>query len=327
MRQIFLGDAHGRISVSEFCLGTIPFGTGTDEETAFAILDRFFEAGGTFIDTADNYDQWVGKGGESEEVIGRWIRSRGVRDQVVIATKVGARTTVPGDPSEPNFIGLAGNDIRAGVEESLHRLGVERIDLYYAHWDHRASALEERVEVFGELVRTGKVGVIGCSNTAVWRIEEARALARTAGLPGYTCVQQLHTYLWPRPDLAHSSVVTGELIDYARTQSDFAILGYKPLLRGGYTRPDRRPFELGYEHPSNASRLATLRDVAKELGATANQVVLAWMLHSDPPIIPVSAAGSVAQLDEQLAAVDLQLDESTMRRLDAAGTESTQMLA
>ncbi len=327
MQRISLGDDLGRIEVSELCLGTIPFGTGTDERDAFALLDRFVDAGGSFIDTADCYNQWAGAGGESEEVIGRWLRSRNVRDRVVIATKVGARTRVPDDPSEPNFVGLAARDIRAGVEESLRRLGVERIDLYYAHWDPRDSALEERVEAFGELVRAGKVGVLGCSNTAVWRIERARALARAAGVPGYTCVQQLHTYLWPRFDQAQGSVVTGELIDYARAEPDFAVLGYKPLLRGGYTRADRRPFELAYEHPGNAARLATLREVAAELGVTANQVVLAWMLRSDPPIIPVSAAGTVGQLDEQLAAVDLRLDESVLRRLDAAGTEADYRIA
>jgi aryl-alcohol dehydrogenase-like predicted oxidoreductase len=321
LRKLTLGDESGQVSVSAFCLGTIPFGTGIEDEDAFALLDRFYEAGGTFLDTADCYNQWDGAGGESERVIGAWLRSRGVRDEMVIATKVGAMTTIPDDPSEPNFVGLAGKDIRAGAEASLRRLGVERIDLYYAHWDHRASRLEERVEVFAELVAAGKVGVLGCSNTTVWRIEQARALARSAGLPGYTCVQQGHTYLWPRPDRAGFDVTTPELLDYERAEPNFALLGYKPLQRGAYTRPERRPFEGGLEHPTNAARLATLHKVAAELGATPNQGVLAWMLHSDPPVIPVSAAGTVAQLDEQLAALDLQLDDATMRRLDNAGTE------
>lgn len=315
-----------QLDVSELCLGTIPFGTRVDEATSFAILDRFLEAGGTFLDTADNYDQWNGEGGESERVIGRWMRSRGVRDQMVVATKVGARTTVPGDPSEPNFVGLASRDIRAGAEESLRRLGVERLDVYYAHWDHRASSLEERVETFAGLVHQGKAGVLGVSNTAVWRIERARAMARAAGLPGFTCVQQLHTYLWPRPDRAAMDVVTGELVDYARNEPDLTLLGYKPLLRGGYTRADRRPFELDYEHPGNADRLATLREVAAELGATANQVVLAWMLQGDPPIIPVIGVSTPAQLDEQLAAVDLRLDDSLLRRLDAGGTQGGHLI-
>ena len=154
----------------------------------------------------------------------------------------------------------------------------------------------------------------------MWRIERARALARSAGLPGYSCVQQLHTFLWPRPDRARHDVITGELIDYARSESEFTLLGYKPLLSGGYTRNDRRPFERDYEHPSNAARLEVLQQVAAELGATANQVVLAWMMQSEPAIIPVSAAGNVSQLDEQLGAVDLDLDDTILRRLDAAGT-------
>jgi aryl-alcohol dehydrogenase-like predicted oxidoreductase len=291
VRTFELGDDHGRLSVGPFCLGTIPYGTGVARDDAFALLDRYYEAGGRFVDTADCYDQWSGSGGESEETIGAWLRSRGVRDEMVIATKVGAMTTNPSDPSEPNFIGLAGKDIRACAEASLRRLGVERIDLYYAHWDHRASALEERVEVFASLVADGKVGVLGCSNTTVWR-----------------------------PDRAGFDVVTNELVDYAKA-TGVALLGYKPLLRGGYTRADRRPFQLAYEHPSNAARLDTLRKVAAELGVTENQVVLAWMLHSDPPVIPVSAAGTVEQLDEQLAALDLVLDDEVMQRLNTAGTE------
>jgi aryl-alcohol dehydrogenase-like predicted oxidoreductase len=311
--------------VSELCLGTIPFGNRTDEQTAFALLDRFHEAGGTFVDTANNYDQWAdgAAGGESEQVIGRWLRSRGLREGMVVATKVGALSTrKPGDPAMEHWEGLSASAIRAGVEGSLRRLGVERIDLYYAHWDDRAPDLEETVQAFGGLVREGLVAAIGCSNTPVWRIERARALARAAGIPGYTCVQQLHTYLWPRPDRAQGSVITGELIDYARSEPDLTLLGYKPLLRGGYTRPDRRPFELGYEHPTNDERLAVLLEVASELDATPNQVVLAWMLQGDPPVIPVTAAGSLDQLDEALAAVDLHLDESLMERLDRAGTEA-----
>ena len=324
MRTRWLGDGDGRVEVSEFCLGTIPFGTGTDEETAFALLDRFFEAGGTFIDTANNYDQWAdnGRGGESEAVIGRWIRSRGVRDQVVIATKVGAHSTkVPGDPAMENWEGLSGKAVRNGIHGSLERLGVDRIDLYYAHWDDRDPELAETVGEFGALVTEGLAGAIGCSNTSVWRIERARNLARAAGVPGYSCVQQLHTYLWPRPDNAGHDVITPELIDYAKSEPEFTLLGYRPLLRGAYTRNDRRPFERGYGHPSNAARLDTLNLVAGELDATVNQVVLAWMMQSNPAVIPVSAAGNVAQLDEQLGAVDLHLDEATLHRLDAAGTD------
>ena len=115
-------------------------------------------------------------------------------------------------------------------------------------------------------------------------------------------------------------MITGELIDYAKSESGFTLLGYKPLLNGGYTRSDRRPFQLGYEHPSNAARLEVLEQVAAELGATTNQVVLAWMMQSQPAIIPVSAAGNLSQLDEQLGAVKLHLDDVILRRLDAAGT-------
>src|SRR3954470_23749105 len=122
MRQQIISALQGTIQVSGLCLGTMYFGTYTDEPTAFALLDRFHEAGGTFLDTANCYNQWLGEGGESEQVIGRWLRSRGVRDRMVVATKVGARTTQPGSPDWEHFEKLRGDVIRAGAEGSLQRL-------------------------------------------------------------------------------------------------------------------------------------------------------------------------------------------------------------
>ncbi|MBM7788055.1 aldo/keto reductase [Tenggerimyces flavus] len=325
MRQLTIGDEYGKLSVSAFSLGTIPFGTGWNEQDSFALLDRFAEAGGTFVDTADSYNQWHpgARGGESEETIGRWLKARGNRDEIVIATKNGALTTDPNRPSDLEvWAGLAGKAIRQSVEGNLRRLGVERIDLYYAHIDDRAVPLEETVETMAALVQEGKVGVIGCSNTALWRLERARAHARSLGLPRYSCIQQMHTYLWPRPDKAQIDTITPELQDYARVETDLALLGYKPVMNGAYTWNGDRTFPLDYDHPTNAARMRTLLEVADELGTNPYAVIVAWMLQSDPVVIPVSAARTVEQLDAQLAGVELHLEPELLRRLNEAGTES-----
>ncbi|WP_405062286.1 aldo/keto reductase [Kribbella sp. NBC_01505] len=144
----------GRRAVSAFCLGAMNFGTTTPPEIAIAILDRFVEAGGTFIDTSNNYNQWHGHGGDSEELLGRWMRERGNRDQLVIATKVGARTTAPGDPADQHWEGLGAETVAAAVEGSL---GIDRIDLYYAHLDDRSTPLDETVGALGRLAAAGAV--------------------------------------------------------------------------------------------------------------------------------------------------------------------------
>src|SRR5580693_7250080 len=177
MKKRIITDGRVSLEVSELCLGTMYFGYRTDEATAFAILDRFSEAGGTFLDTANCYGQWHGDAGESERVIGRWLRSRGLADRMVIATKVGARTTVPGDPDARHWQGLGAAPIREDAETSLRNLGVDRLDLLYAHIDDRATPLEETVPALVALAEAGTVGLLGASNTATWRIERARAVA------------------------------------------------------------------------------------------------------------------------------------------------------
>ena len=320
MRQLQLSDGRVGLQVSQLCLGTMYFGYRTDEPTSLAILDRFLEAGGNFLDTANNYGQWHGDPGESERVIGRWRRSRGIDDEVVLATKVGARTLVPGDPSPAHWQGLGARTIREDAETSLRQLGTERLDLYYAHIDDRSTPLEETVDALAGLAEAGKVGLLGASNHATWRIERARAIAGAAGRPAYACVQQEHSYLLPAPDPGQLNLVTEELIDYA-TAEGLTLLAYSPLLKGVYARPHQAP-PPAYDHPTNQARMAVLREVAAELGATPSQVVLAWLMGGQRPMIPVVGASTVAQLEEQLGAVDLYLDEEARKRLDGAGRRS-----
>jgi aryl-alcohol dehydrogenase-like predicted oxidoreductase len=333
-----IGDDRLRLTVSRLCLGAMNFGTRVDEATSFAILDRFREAGGNFVDTSNNYNQWLGggQGGQSEELLGRWLRTRsGASGDMVIATKAGGRTTVRGDPSRENYEGLSSKAIRAAAEGSLRRLGVERLDLYYAHTDDRSVPQEETVGTYAELAAEGLAGVIGCSNHATWRLAQARRLASERGWAPYTCVQQFHTYLWPRPGHQTVYAVGDELLDYyATANDDLTILCYSPLFAGYYARRHQpqstatdyvstwRKLEVPstqWDHASSWRRLDVLDEVAGELGATPNQVVLAWMLGGETPFVPIFSASSLEQLEEALGAVDLKLGAELRRRLDEAG--------
>ncbi|PZG09932.1 aldo/keto reductase [Nonomuraea aridisoli] len=319
-------DPATRREVSALALGAMLFGSVTDERTSFAVLDRYVEAGGTFIDTSDNYAFWVdgGQGGQSEDLLGRWLRSRGVRDELVIATKVGARPLAPGTGYVDNGEGLSAKVIRESAERSRERLGVERIDLLYAHIEDRTVPLAETVGAFGELVAEGTVGLLGASNHAIWRVERARALAAAAGLPGYEVLQYQHSHLRPRSDVPSPLFQDGslghagpELLSYLRAEPDLTLVAYSPLLAGAYVRQDK-PLPPDYDHPGTPARLEVLRQVARECGASVNQVVLAWQMGGPFPIIPLAGASSVTQLEENLAAVDLELSQDQRSRLDAA---------
>ncbi|MFF9771972.1 aldo/keto reductase [Streptomyces sp. NPDC053086] len=319
-------DPATRRQVSVLALGAMLFGSRTDEKTSFAVLDRYVEAGGNFVDTSDNYAFWEdgSQGGQSEELLGRWRRSRGVGDEVVIATKLGARPLAPGTGYTDNAEGLSAKVVREAADRSRERLGVDRLDLLYAHIEDPAVPLQETVEGFAALVAEGTVGLLGVSNHAVWRVERARALAAAAGLPGYDVLQYQHSYLRPRTDVPSELFPDGslggtdaQLRSYLRAEPELTLVAYSPLLAGAYTRADK-PLPPDYDHAGTPARLAVLREVVRETGATANQVVLAWQLGSGLPVIPLAGASSVAQLDENLAAVDLELTEEQRARLDAA---------
>lgn len=184
-----------------FALGTIAFGTAVGERDTFAILDRFAEAGGTMLDTADNYPFWVEgcTGDESELVIGAWLAARGNRDRIFLSTKVGARPTVPGDMTLDSMEGLSAAVIGKAVEGSLHRLRTDYIDVYWSHVEDRAVPLEETLGAFNELAEAGKIRNAGASNMRTWRLERARNVAAANGWLPYTYLQLRHTYLRPRP--------------------------------------------------------------------------------------------------------------------------------
>ncbi|MGW7402413.1 aldo/keto reductase [Streptomyces sp. NPDC054833] len=324
-RTIGTGPATRR-RVSVLALGAMLFGSRTDEKTSFAVLDRYVEAGGNFIDTSDNYAFWEdgSQGGQSEELLGRWRRSRGIGDEVVIATKLGARPLAPGTSYVDHPEGLSAKVIRESAERSRERLGVAKLDLLYAHIEDRTVPLRETVEGFAAVVAEGTVGLLGVSNHAVWRVERARALAAAAGLPGYEVLQYQHSLLRPRTDVPSDLFPDGslggtdaQLLDYLRAEPGLTLVAYSPLLKGAYTRADK-PLDADFDHPGTPPRLAALREVARETGATPGQVVLAWQLGGPLPVVPLVGASSVGQLDENLAAVDLELTPGQRARLDGA---------
>ncbi|MFB9966281.1 aldo/keto reductase [Sinosporangium siamense] len=308
-----------------FALGTIPFGTSVPEKEAFAILDRFVEAGGKILDTANNYPFWVEgcTGDESELAIGAWMAARGNREQLTLSTKAGARPVeagavstveVGGTPAE----GLAAPVIRRAAEGSLRRLRTDHIDVYWAHIEDRVIPLDETLGAFHELVDNGLVAQVGASNIATWQLERARNLARSRDLTPYTHLQLRHTYLRPRPgarppESAHV-IVHDETLDYVKQENDLTLWGYNSLLSGAYTRPDR-PVPDIYHHPGTTARLAVLQEVAGETGATVHQVVLAWLMEQG--IVPIVGVTTMAQLEEAIGAEKVELGAELRARLDA----------
>ena len=304
-------------------LGTIPFGTVLHDRDVFAILDRFAEAGGALLDTANNYPFWTegATGDESELAIGRWLAARGNRDRMVLSTKCGARPTIPGDKTMNSAEGLSAATIAAAAEGSLRRLGTDYIDVYWAHIEDRSVPLEETLGAFAELAEAGKVREIGASNLPAWRLERARATSRAGGRPLYTNVQLRHTYLRPRPGvrLPESGHVLAQddMLDYLRAEPGLTLWAYNTLMAGAYTREDR-PIPEAYDHPGTTRGLAVLREISRELDATVNQVVLAWLIGGEVPTVPIVGVSSLAQLEEALGALDVKLDDEHRARLDAA---------
>ncbi|WP_034263091.1 aldo/keto reductase [Actinospica robiniae] len=305
----------GGPQISTLCLGTLPFGSAVDEATSFAILDRFREAGGTFLDTADCYAFWREgcTGRESELLLGRWLADRGCRDELVISTKVGAQpvgTTGGGNVGELTWSrtaeGLSRRVVASATEGSLGRLGIERIDLLFAHIEDRNVEFVETVGAFGELIERGVVGMAGVSNHPTSRIRQARAAAAELGVPGYRVVQQRHSFLRPNPgaSFTNQEAADEELLRYVGEQPDMSLMAYSVLQDGAFVRADR-PIARQYQSPGNAERIRSLRKVAEQAGVTPNQLALAWLLRGTPAVVPVLGVSTVAQLEEALGACEV----------------------
>lgn len=308
------------LKIAPLVLGGNVFGWTADKTTSFALLDAFVAGGGTMIDTADVYSAWVPghKGGESESVIGEWLQQSGKRDRVQIATKVGM---LPGAKEKGGGEKLAPARIAAACDASLRRLGVDRIDLYYAHQDDDAVPQEDYIAAFAKLVETGKVAVLGASNFHAARLQSANHLARAAGLPRFDVLQ-------PEYNLVSRHKFEGELQDQC-VEWNVGALPYYGLASGFLTGKYRSSADLGKSvrggrmtallEGTGPAVLAAMDQVAAETGATLAQIALAWMLAQPGVTAPIASATSVQQLEELLPAMSLELNEDQLARLTNAG--------
>ncbi|MEV0281733.1 aldo/keto reductase [Streptomyces sp. NPDC050610] len=293
----------GNLSVHPLCLGGNVFGWTADETESFAVLDAYTAAGGNFIDTADVYSAWVpgNSGGESETVLGDWFATRGNREDVVLATKVGAGV--------PERRGLAANAIKAGVEESLRRLRTDYIDLYYTHYDDPSVPVSEFITALDELVREGKVREIAASNITADRLAEALAFSDAEGLVKYVAVQ-------PKYNLVSRDSYEGDLAATAESHG-LAAVPYYSLASGfltGKYRPGaavdsaRSGTAAEYVRTERGLRvLEALDKVAEAHDAEPATVSLAWLAARPTVACPLASARNTAQLPALLAVADLQL--------------------
>ena len=303
------------LQVSPLCLGGNVFGWTADEATSFKVLDAWVDAGMNFIDTADVYSRWLPghRGGESETIIGKWIKRSGKRDRVVLATKVGKDM---GDGK----IGLAPAYIRNAVEASLKRLQTDVIDLYQSHDDDSKVPLADTLGAYADLIRAGKVRAIGASNFTAARLSEALAVSRAHGLPRYECLQPLYN-LMERP--AFEAELEAVCVEHGLGVITFFALA-SGFLSGKYrSEADLAKSARGhgvkkYLNPRGLRVLDALDAVAKRLGATAAQVAIAWQIARPSVTAPIASATSLAQLADLVAAACLTLDADAVRSLNEA---------
>lgn len=304
------------LTISPLVFGGNVFDWTADKATSFRLLDRFAERGGVMIDTADVYSAWVSghQGGESESVIGEWLRQSGKRDKVLIATKVGM---LPGEGGE----GLAPARIAAAAEASLRRLGVDRIDLYYAHQDDENVPQAEVLAAFAKLIDAGKIGVLGASNFHAMRLKSALDIATAEGLPHYRVLQ-------PEYNLVSRHKFEGELQDLCVTHN-LGVLPYYGLASGFLTGKYRSEADLGQSvrggrmgellEGKGKAVLGAMDEVAAETGATHAQIALAWLADQPGVTAPIASATKLEQLDELLGAWDVALTKEQRERLTDAG--------
>lgn len=307
------------LATAPLVLGGNVFGWTADEATSFSLLDAFVDGGFNLIDTADIYSTWVPghSGGESETVIGQWLKASGRRDQVLIATKVGK-------PMGDGRSGLSRRWVRQAVEDSLRRLQTDRIDLYQSHDDDPATPLEETMSAFAELIAEGKVRAIGASNFSAPRLAEALATSRRLGVPRYETLQPLY-------NLLDRNAYEAALEPLCRAEG-LGVINFYGLAAGFLTGKYRseadlqgraRAYKVGqYLNARGLRVLAALDATAERLAATPAQVALAWQMARPSIAAPIASATSVAQLQELMAAARLVLDDAALRALDAASAEA-----
>jgi len=301
------------LSIAPLALGGNVFGWTADEATSLAIIDAFVERGFSLIDTADVYSTWVEghEGGESETIIGNWLKRGGARDKIVIATKVGMDMRKAGK-------GLSKAHIIASAENSLRRLGTDYIDLYQAHIDDITVPFEETMEAFATLLKDGKVRAIGASNYVAPRLAEIQEVADKAGLPRFTCLQ-------PNYNLVNRSLFEGALQKLCLSQG-LGVLPYYALAAGFLTGKYRSVADLPgsaragtvahYLDPRGLDILDELDKAAQRFNATPAQVAIAWLIAQPGVTAPIVSATSLKQLEDVMQATEIKLDARALDRLD-----------
>ncbi|MFF0487903.1 aldo/keto reductase [Nocardia sp. NPDC004068] len=300
------------LDVFPLCLGGNVFGWTADRAQSFEVLDAYLAGGGNFVDTADVYSAWVpgNSGGESETIIGEWLAARGVRDRVVIATK--------GSRLPPNE-GLSAKAIHGAAEASLRRLGVDHIDLYYAHYDDPATPVEETVAAYDELVRAGKVRYVAASNLSPDRIRASLAVADREGLARYVAVQP-HYNLVERADFERDVLPLAEAenlatVPYYALAKGFLTGKYRP---GAEVDSPRARGAAAYLDERGLRVLNALDAVAAAHGVAVATVALAWLAAQPTVAAPIASARTVEQLTDLLAVGELRLSDAESASLTAA---------
>ncbi|MBK0421801.1 aldo/keto reductase [Leucobacter sp. CSA2] len=303
------------LEIAPLALGGNVFGWTADREASFAVLDGFLAGGGDFIDTADGYSHWApgNSGGESETLIGEWIAVRGARESVTIATKVS---------THPEFFGLAAENVRRAADASLARLGTDRIDLYYAHFDDAKVPLEETAAAFSALVDAGKVRAIGVSNYAPERIAEWLRIAREGGL-------HLPVALQPEYNLVERAFETNGLRAVAE-QEGLSVFPYYSLARGFLSGKYREVADgsapgasprageaAAYLERNGRAVLAVLDEIAAAHSAPVAAVSLAWLRQQPTVAAPIASARTEEQLAELLASLRVELSAEELAALGA----------
>jgi aryl-alcohol dehydrogenase-like predicted oxidoreductase len=303
------------LTIAPLVFGGNVFGWTADEAASFRLLDRFIDAGFNCVDTADVYSRWAAgnSGGESETIIGKWLKRRGRRDDVIVATKVGAEMA-------PDRKGLAKSYILASVEGSLKRLQTDHIDLYQSHRDDAATPIEETLETYAQLVKAGKVRAIGSSNFDARRMGESLATSDRLGTPRYQTLQPNYN-LYDRADFERE-------LEPLCLEKGVGVISYYSLASGFLTGKYRSESDLGksvrgrgikkYLDDRGLRILAALDEVSAQLSATPAQIALAWLMARPSVTAPIASATSIGQLDELIKAAQIKLDADAVARLDKA---------
>lgn len=301
------------LEVFPLSLGGNVFGWTADETASFAVLDAYAAAGGNFVDTADSYSAWIdgNSGGESETIIGRWLQTRGNRDDVVIATKVS---------QHPEFPGLSADNIKAAADASLRRLGTDHIDLYYTHFDKPEVPVEEIIGALDELVRAGKVRHIAASNITPERLQESLEFSDREGLARYVALQ-------PHYNLVSRDTYEGGLQDLA-ARFGLAAVPYFALAAGFLTGKYRPGTTVRSARAAGAAKhldtergrnvLTALDEIARAHDAQIPTVALAWLAAQPTVAAPIASARTVEQLPALLGVARLELTAEEITRLTRA---------